>query len=260
MKIKLFIKFILTLFFVVSGCSTVPAQKKMTDRELEGLKGSVKSVIIEIENLNPNGTSAGQARQKNIEYYFDKEGKVTEMVFPELNGKWIFSIIDGFKTYKNTKINKEPESNAMVVVVNPPKKADNTVSPDERYNGKFIYKYDVQGRVKTEEHYFNDGKLYQKTEFKYDDKGRLKEKIEDNTSGLTIYTHKYDEKGNLIEQLEDSNVKKHGVDRDSKTIYSEYKIDSQGNWTQRTETSYIKEKGESFIAKSIYYRTITYHQ
>lgn len=252
--------FILTLFLAVSGCSTVSAQKKMTGRELDGLKGLVKSLITEVEPLNPNGVSLNQPRQKNDEYYFDKEGKITEIAFPELNRKMIFSVIEGFKTYKNTKINEEPESNTRVIVIDQSKKPDNTVSSDKRYNGKFTYEHDAQGRVKIEEHYFSDGKLFQKTEYKYDDKGRIKEKIADNTSDLTTFTYKYDEKGNLIEQSKDRNVKKYGVDRNTKTIYSEYKIDSQGNWTQRTETSYIKEKRESVIAKSIYYRTITYYE
>lgn len=258
MKIKQFTIFTLTLFLAISGCSTIPAQKKMTDREFEGFKESVKLVITEIESLDPNGVLPNQSRQKEDEYYFDIEGNVTEVVMPKFNEKMIFRVVDGFKTYKNTKINKEPESNLTVKVIDQPAKSDNTVSSDNRYNVKFTYEYDEMGRVKIEEQYFNDSKLFQKTQFKYDDKGRLKEQIAVNTSDLTTYTYKYDDKGNLIEQLEARKVKKYGVDRNIKTIYSEYKVDSKGNWTQRTMTAYIKEQGKSFIVKRVFYRTITY--
>lgn len=256
---KLLITFVLTFFFAALGCSNAPAQKRMIDRELEGLKGLVKSVITEVEYLNPKGESLNQPSEKQDEYYFDKEGNVTKVVFPQLNAQEIFSVVDGFKTYRNEKINEEPKSNKRVVVINSEKKPDNTTPPDNRYNVKFTYEYDTQGRIKIEEQYFNDGKLFQKTEFRYDEKGRLKEQIADNTSDITTYTFKYDEKGNLMEKLEDSKVKKYGSDRNIKTLYSDSKIDSKGNWTQRTETSYIKEKGESFIAKSIVYKTIAYY-
>jgi len=258
MKTKQFVIFILTLFLVISGCSTVPAQGKMTDRELEGLKGSVKSVISETESLNLNGVSVSQSRQKKDEYYFNKEGRVVEIVIPDLNAKMVFSVIDGFKTYRNTKINEESQSNNKVIVVDQPEKPRNTISPENRYNFKFNYEYDTQGRVKIEEQFLNDGKLFQRTEYKYDDKGLLKEQIVDNTSDIATYSYKYDEKENLIEQLEDRKVKKYGVDREIKTIYTEYKIDSHRNWIQRTETSYIKEKGDSFIVKRVCYRTINY--
>lgn len=259
MNIKLLITFVLIFILVALGCSNAPAQKRMTDRELEGLKGLVKSVITEVEYLNPKGASFNQPREKQDEYYFDKEGNVTKVVFPQLNGQEIFSVVDGFKTYQNERINEEPKANKRVVVINSDEKPGNKTSPDNRYNVKFTYEYDTQGRVKIEEQYFNDGKLFQKTEFRYDEKGKLKEQIADNTSDITIYTFKYDEKGNLMEKSEDSKVKKYGSDRNIKTVYSDSKIDSKGNWTQRIETSYIKENGESFIAKSIVYKTTTYY-
>lgn len=260
MKTTLLIFLILTFFLAV------PAQKKATDKEFEGLKGAVKSVLTEyMEVINPRGLAPDKKRVKSSEYFFDKGGRLTQILYPDSNGKLIFSVIDGFKTFKSSliKIETKPKTTFNVgrslIEERPIEEPENLVPPDERFDFKYTYEFDSQGRVRIERQYENNGRLFRKKEFKYDDKGRVIEENVNDTVALSKFIYKYDAKGNLIETFQDRDIKGPGTDSETRTVYSDYKVDSQGNWTQRKSTSYFEVNGEPKVSATMYYRTIIYY-
>lgn len=252
------------IFVAMTFCLTVSAQKKVTDREMEGLKGSVKSVFDDyMMTYVSSGPSEVNKRVKSKEYYFDKDGNLTQILYPSDNYKIIYSIIDGFKTFKNLpiKVDNNPKDKMMtrgIVEENPLEKNEKIVPADDRFDFKYVYEYDANGRVAKEKHYGNNGKLWRITIYKYDDKGQnIQENVED-TVAITKYTHKYDEKGNLIETLQERDVK-NGFDSKIKTVYSDYKFDAKGNWIERKSNYRNEARDEIYSTITIYYRKIAYY-
>lgn len=231
-------KTITTTFFILILCFSVSAQNKMTDREFEGFKGSVKSVSIETMPL-----SDSRLKNKRVvweKWSFDQDGRKSEEYNPQAKSKVIFTVIDGHKTSKSIA-----------------EKGENS----ESLNFRFVYEYDSQGRVKTEKRYLNNGKLTSQKTLKYRDDGQVKEEIADDPASTIKVSYKYDEKGNLIEKLEEQKGKgEFGTDSKSKSVYGEYKVDVQGNWTQRKSTLYYEGDGAKTEYVSMDYRVFTYYK
>lgn len=257
------------IIFMLLFCLSVSAQKKPTDREIEGLKGNVKTAF---EDYNITKVSSGPTeinkRVKWQEYYFDKDGMLTLLVYPSHNFKYIYSIIDGFKTFKDIKIKEETADKMTFTRVldeeeeKPIEEPEKLVEPDERFTMKYTYEYDAQGKITTERHYGNNGELWRLTKYKYDEKGRVIEEIKKEKGSTTKYIYKYDEKGNLIENSEEYN-RTNGYVSKAKTVYSDYKLDANGNWVARKEIysskSSSKTYSDSFDKTTISYRTISYY-
>ncbi len=244
-------------------CLTVSAQKKMTDREMEGLKGSVKTVFEEDMVTKSSGSNDQiNKRVKWEEQYFDKDGNLTLKLFPPGNVKYIYSIIDGFKTFKSVPIKEEKNPTAKMMMRDigkekPLEENEKIVPPDDRFSFKYVYEYDANGKITKEKSYLNNGKLWKIKTKKYDGKGQKIEETVEDTVAITKYTHKYDDKGNLIETVEERDVR-NGVDRIGKTVYSDYKVDVQGNWLERQRTETSEMRGEVYSMTMISYRKISY--
>jgi hypothetical protein len=246
---------------------TVPAQKKASDREFEGLKGAVKSVLTEyVTVLDSSGAAPDKKRVKYMEQSFDKDGRLLQILYPDYNHKVVYSVVDGFKTFISSEIKKEPDKpkiglrlGAPLVEPSPIEEPEKLFPPDERYEQKYVYEYDAQGRVKTEREYLNNGKLNELRTFKYDDKNRVVEENVNDTVALSKFIYKYDARGNLAETLTDRDIKGPGTDSKSRTVYSDYKIDAQGNWTQRKSTWHFEVNGQPKVSAMMYYRTIIYY-
>ena len=253
------ITFMLTLFLAV------PAQKKMTDSEFEGYKGAVKSVLTEYIKIEKSkGSTADKKRKTESQYFFDKDGRLAQVLYPATNYKVVFKIIDGYKTFKSMKIKNMKPGNFLGSVQSRDEKPiegpDKIVSPDNRFDEKYLYEYDSQGRIKTERKYLDNGKLITLKTFKYDEKGRVIEENENAMGAITKFNYKYNEEGNLIEMLSNRNIKGAGTDSTGRTVYSEYKVDAQGNWTQRKESYFVEVDGKERVNELIYFRTIVYYQ
>ena len=67
------------------------------------------------------------------------------------------------------------------------------------YGQKTLYFYDLNKRLKEEVGYFNDNRLFYRTEYKYDTIGNQIERYEydSNNSLKRIKLYEYDEKGNF---------------------------------------------------------------
>lgn len=249
----------LLTFLIFTFCAVVPAQKKMTDREFEGFKGEVKSVTNEFLKLDDPGNN--NTRKIESQVFFHKDGRYDHILYPSNNYKVVFQEIDGFKTFKSMEIKKEknPPRVTGESKREPIEKPEKIVPPDERFDQKYVYEYDSQGRFITEREYLNNGKLSKLTKIKYDDQGRIIEENVNDTIAISKFVYKYDEKGNLVEELENRDIKGAGTDSTSRTVYSGYKLDAKGNWIER-KREYLSETGEtSWKTEYLEYRTIVYY-
>jgi YD repeat-containing protein len=255
MNMKRLFGIILVLLIAFS----VSAQKKMTDSGMEGLKGQVKYVLSEYEIIKYNGKrKIIEPRVKWMEYFYDREGNLTERLFPLGNSRYIYKIIDGFKTFKSSSIKAETSDKDTAKVLRQDNQSQQNTKPDERYSMKFLYEYDTQGRVIEETSYWNNGDYAVVSTFDYNDKNQVIKKIQDTPSAVTTYTLKYDDNGNLIEENIDRDVRG-GVNFKYQYFYEDYKLDAKGNWIQRKQTEKVEENGKTQSKVMIYYRKIAYY-
>ena len=250
-------KALLFTFLMFILCQIVSSQNKMTDREFEGFKGKVKSVLNEFVD------KAGSKRKIGSQYFFDEDGRLSKVLYPDNNYQVIFTQIDGFKTFKGMKIETETIEKPILATTvgfeEPIEGPDKIVPPDERFDEKYKYEYDLQGRVKTEREFLNNGKLVTLTTFVYDENGNLIEKTVNTTSSIDKFINKYDAKGNLIEQIENTKIKSNGKDYTKRTVFSDYKLDTKSNWIQRKRVYISETDGRSRQFETIEFRTVVYY-
>ena len=252
MKILLLLLSI-SLFYV-----SVKAQGKMTDREFEGLRGKVKSVYTDDADLiSVKGKRTAKFRERQFDALYDETGNITQSSMYYMGSRRIFTFIDGEKTSKTTQF--QPSKASMATISG--SSAGGSEKPrDERYELKYKYEYDAKGRIIEEEIYRNDGTLFSKTGYKYDEQGKLTGEVwysDDEISRNIYYT--YDAKGNLTEQKFVPTGDKGFLDP-STYLFRDYKFDRQGNWIQRTQTTIYTRNGKINKPERIVYRKIEYYK
>jgi hypothetical protein len=259
------VKHLVLVIFVLVLFSTVSAQRKVSDKDFEGLIGAVNSVIYGSVSAAEMDKSFWLEKPSVWEVvYYDKEGNLTQTVSLGLTYKCIFKIIDGFKTDKCSDIIEKPKYNGFYSIVVPPEKPieepEKLFPPDERFGTKYVYEYDSTGRIKIARYFQNNGRLTNKLTYTYDDKGKISEEISETRSNKFQTIYKYDDKGNKIEELTKSYSRvTEKNDYQSKIVYSDYKIDSQGNWIQRKEVYTFESSDKPIVREIINFRTIIYY-
>jgi hypothetical protein len=247
MKRALFGTVVFSLFAL-----TVAAQPRQTDKEFDGLRARVKTVVVEEAQIKEMpGESMEQGRVLSRSVTYDADGNWTQRKEYDTRGNLSQTLVFTYIGRDRVALaNDEWDPNALVVI----KPIRNSRRIDPRYSYKFKYIYGADGKRFEELWYFSDGSLYlkyvhklngkRKVRFLYTASGKLNEKVE---SVL-------DEKGNEIEVLLRDTVK---------VGYKYLEFDSQGNWTKRVVTRGLRGFSASDFAKikpwSIQYRTITYH-
>lgn len=244
--------------------SNLAAQKRLTDREADGLKGSVKSVVYEVRPPEPDKSDAKQEPSNWGESYYDKDGNLTLTSFPAFNYQHTVRIIDGARTYKFSEIVKKPKYEGFysypVSPEKPIEEPEKLTPPDERYDTKEVYEYDEAGRIKTMRSIQNNGRLLSISTYLYDAKGRKIQIIEVTRKGKGQTDFKYDEQGNETERHYKSSWEIKGTVSETKTVYSDYKFDAQGNWIARREViDYFESATKTFTSDVIEIRTILYY-
>lgn len=224
---------ILTPFLLLSAL----VQKQQTDREADGLKGPVNTVVTEVATFR---TDSGKLVEFDLkpesEVTYDADGNrirrkgydYTGVLFESVN----YSRIDGDKVAIYGDVdNKNRIVVEMPAPANQPKRRS-----DSRYTYKFKYKYDSYGNVSEESWHQNDGSLWLKYTYKV--KGNRKQEFVYSADGSLnqMYTYTLDDKGNEVELLIYDTEKK---SVESKETYKYEAFDSKGNWTKR-----ITSKGE----------------
>lgn len=247
------------LFFILLFTLSSFGQQKMSERELDGLKGKVKSVttVREVtESKNYADNSLGKLR--NLVELYNENGVPTETIDNEYNDRTVYAFIDGDLTSKSFQIVEKETLRAVITGSKTESKAEKP--KDNRYGLKFTYKFDDKGLISEKKVYGNTGVLFNKIVYKYDGNNVLAEELryDDGTDLNDQYFYKYDASGNLVEE-------KQVLHRPNKNIvsmskYGNYKIDSQGNWIERTVTSLGEFQGKELKTVMKYSRKIEYYK
>lgn len=232
-------------------------KKENSDAEDEGIKGNVKSITNESEDLS--GTTSVQNRHISTIEDFDERGNYTKRISFDSYAKpfqvTVYGYIDGSRVSKSQSIRYEYDPPPMMAVGS---YNDKSKTPsDSRYEYKLQYKY-VDSRLVEKQLINNNGQPGLRyvsnyngnkiEELVYDENGKLNQK----------YLLVVDEKGNEIERV--------NVDVFPSQIYGDRKytvkydlFDDRGNWIKKTTSKLVKKNGkELYKGWYITYRTIVY--
>ena len=228
--------------------------KETTDAQDDNLKGKVKKIVEDSEDLS--GTWSVQGRKPSSVTYFNEKGNYIERDLYDYKGNpfeiRMYGYIDGKRVSNSKTIRYEYDPPIMVV---PSSKTETPVKKaDPRYEFGFEYKY-KNGKLIEDKWIFSSGKTWiryvysytgnQVEQIVYDEKDQLNQK----------YLYTLDKDGNKIEEISYGVLK---IYPDKKYRYK-YEFDEKGNWNKQTTSTETTENGvTSFKPSSISYRTITY--
>lgn len=257
----------LCALLVVTFSGALSSQTKIPDTNFAEYKGKVKSLVTSMryESGYADWLLNQRMSPENVSS-FDKDGYTTEKVVNEIETKYIFSDIDGYRTFKMVSLRPKKQANRFTVVGptrkdEPIEPGEKLTKPDSRFDFKTVYETDDNGRVTFKRLYTNTGKLSKKQSFEYGDSGHLKKEILEDSASKSVYSYTYDENGILIETKRNFESKLSEYESINRTIYSDYKFDSIGNWIERRVTVYDEhsknEKNRPSV--SIEYRSFTYY-
>lgn len=236
---------------------SVAAQNKQTDRDFDGIRGSVKSVVTERADLKKSsGKMVESKRRYESEVEYDKSGNILRRkdynyADGALRESAIYKIIDGDKVSIEEDIETPGKITGSLSI-----ESDRTPKAfDPRYSYKYKYKYDSGGNISEEAYYQNDGSLWmtyvyitkgnEKEELVYDENGKLNQKL----------IRRFDDKKNEIEIIyyDTETNKMNG------TMTFEYiEFDAKGNWTKRYSFEGDEEKNFAIKPSEAEYRKIIY--
>ncbi len=250
-------KILLTaLIIALAFAVPISAQKRMSDKEADKLKGKVKTIATEIAKLqNQNGNLVEGTKQSNSIVTYDTDGNRVKQELYDYKGNLfqtsIYSLLDGEKIVKQ-EIKHYDYDPPLVAIGSSP----NSKPRDSRYSYKFKYKFDDKGRRTEEAWYSNDGSLWLRYVSIYDDKGNEVEwfryTADGKVNGRSISV--YNAKGDEIEKTwfrADGSLSE-------KWSYT-YELDSNGNWIKRKSLKFVTKDGKSFFEPyATTYRQISY--
>ncbi|HMT09147.1 MAG TPA: hypothetical protein PKA82_14175 [Pyrinomonadaceae bacterium] len=257
---------LLTAFVAATSFS----QPKMTDREMEGLSGSVRTVREDWkQTLDSEGRDPKKPAFMVSENHFDDKGMILQTVYSEGN-KVVFKWIDGFKTFVMVQKPRSTGDQVMTMradfdetTVEGP---DKITAPDPRFDHRYTYEYDKNGRVTSERQFLNTGKLVRLRKFKYRSDGKLSEESEKDSGAFMTYSFSYNSNGLLIETNKTRDILGNGTDSKERIVFTDYKLDANGNWTSRRQHTFYSNEGlpkynlppRAYEYTYIQTRTITY--
>ncbi|MFL6333797.1 MAG: hypothetical protein ACJ754_10845 [Pyrinomonadaceae bacterium] len=234
-----------------------PVPKLKSDAEDEGLKGMVKTVFEEDQDLS--GTWSVSGRKPSSRDYYDEKGQFTKRESYDYKGNLyevsVYGYVDGERVRSEKTVRHEYDPPPVTVAAGPPTAGARPKS-DPRYSYRFRYKYDEKGRLIEEDWYGSDGRLWLRYVYKFE--GDKKEELVYSEDGSLNqrYVFTLDSQGNEVEKI-DYDVKDGSVDE--RYSYA-YEFDAKGNWTKKTASKWVTKGGKSFFEPSyVTYRTITYY-
>lgn len=225
-----------------------------SDAEDEGLRGKVKTVFTESEDLS--GTWSVQGRKPNSMEYYNSLGNLTKRKFYDYKGNLfeitVYGYLDVGRVSRSRRI--EREYNPPAIMMASP--AGATPKSDPRYSNKFTFRYDEQKRLTEKSWFMNNSELQIRYVYKYS--GNQREELVYSADGSLNqrYLAILDDKGTEVEQT--SFETRSGAIRDKYSY--RYKFDAQGNWIEQTTSKQMTKDGKSqYVPSYIYYRTIVYY-
>ncbi len=222
---------------------------RRSDLQTANLKGKVKTVAEESENLT--GDAFQQGRIFSAEYFYNASGFQTKEIRYDARGNpfqiAVYGFIDRALVAKFETI-RYP--------YNPP--APTLPKPkDLRYDLKFKYVFDEQGRVKESKYFRNNGELSSKTLTNYDENKTEAQSFNPQGELVSKTFQTFDENGNLLESVFQALKPK---TLEYKAVYKYEAVDEKGNWTRRILSEWRMEDGKSFyVPVKIQYRTFAYY-
>lgn len=230
------------------------APKEKSDAEDENLKGKVKKIVQDSEDLS--GTWSVQGRKPSSVTYFNEKGNYVERDLYDSQGNpfqiTMYGYIDG-KRVSNSKMTNYEYSPPIMAL--PKGKVEEIVKKaDPNYEYSFEYKYET-GKMTEKQLVFSNGKKGLRYVSNYD--GNQVEKLVYTEKGELNqkYLVTLDKDGNEIEKTS------YGVTKiypDQKYRYT-YEFDEKGNWIKKITSKETTENGvTSFKPSSVTYQTITY--
>lgn len=242
--------------FVLLLAGAASAQTRQSDREFEGLKGKVKSVLTErAKGTMKAGKMVETKRRKVRHVLFHPNGnssvvKDFQWDTGELFETNTYILIDGDKA---TKIEMGPGSVTAFIEQVPDGKPAKPWDP--RYDYKLKYKYDDRDRIAEEAWWQSNGELWLRYVYVYAE-GERRELVYDKDGALNQkYIYKLDTRGNEIEMITYATTGK--IEGKEKYEYSRF--DPQGNWTERVEYEADRNSGFKFKLREVKYRTLIYY-
>lgn len=226
-------------------------QGKKTDREFDEMNGPVRFVRVDTEDVRDQyGNPKDNSRSLEKITAYDLNGRRTEEIVGVGSNcaasRHVFSYDASGNRTDTIYWGKD------VVPGNNTGPAQPGGSPVER---KQVFKLNKSGERSEVDEYDSEGRLLEKTLYKYDEKGRVKEIIEESDSTSYRCEFKYNDSGLPSERVcEYPDFR--GRD---KTQYA-YELDAAGNWTKRTaRVSSVAPNGSVREGTRISYREFQYY-
>lgn len=246
---------LICLLLLVPGI--VSGQSVQSDREFEGLKGKVETVMTET-------TDAKMSKGKIVE----SKRRAHKFMKFVANGNFAFYHLfhweSGTPFETNTYFDVEGNRVSKVYLGSgalvgssgePPTEPKSSKPRDKRYDYKYTYKYDDRGRIVEESMWQNDGELWLRYVYEYSTDER-RESVYDKDGVLNQkYLYKLDSKGNEIEMTA-YDTKSGRISGKEKYEYLQF--DPQDNWTSRIEYEADDNTNFKFQVREKKYRTLTY--
>lgn len=236
-------------------------RKAKSDAEDAFLRGRVKSVVETKEYLDATGSVSGIIHTR--EWYFDENGNLVKQILYDYRGNPFYVTAYGFTDGKRVSkrggfINYSYNPPPMAIPPGGVPKQKVRKQEDDRYSQSFEYKYDNNGRLIEKLSFNNRSELDSKDVFTHDG-NKVTEVVTDKDGKITSkMLHVYDDKFNPIEQIYYSTSTSYPDD--SKYGYTYLAFDSNGNWTKREEKGKTsKYGGGTNDLHSYEYRVISYY-
>jgi YD repeat-containing protein len=226
----------------------------MTDRDFDGFKGKVKFVESWSEETGSNKKTKDKPEISD-DVAYDKAGNKLKYSFYYIGKRTTYFVLEGEKVSKSERFQAPSgEGLKMSTALGPGK----PTRGDDRYETKFKYDYDKNGRIIEERRYSNDGSLERRISYSYSRDNRPLSETSYIDGPHYKETFAYNANGNLAEAIfisYDQNGKEASV---LSSKYTNYKLDQKGNWIERREMkSHLGEREPSRIY--IAHRNIIYY-
>lgn len=225
--------------------------KPFTDAHDVNLKGRVRTIIEEYQE------SVKSKRGKSSETFYNENGNLYREInyekdYPDSIKIW--GCVDNFRAvrlnFTDIYFDDEPLMSIRVSTV-----PDTTKVSDERYDSKYLYKYNEKEQLIEKKIIFNNETVLTVETFEYVGNERKSTTIQSGNKDVTKSSQIYDVKGDMIKETY--------FDEKGKVNFSTsytYELDTKGNWIVQKSFDNVKIKGKTVLKpSSITYRTITYY-
>jgi len=230
--------------------------KPRSDAQDENLRGKVKSVI-------EYSQEPGGARVIDHEKYFDEDGYlIREIEYDEAypSSVTVWGFVDGVRVSKTNEIEyakgeKPPPRGQELLEMPIPDPMYANVPSDPRFDSRYTYKYDDQGRQIELRNFQSNGQPGTVHVFLYSGNARDQRDYESDGTELSHTQYMLDTNGNTVEERMFGSSESDIVP----DLYS-HQLDSQGNWIVEKVSEKSTVRGKSILKpRWTTYRTITYY-